>query len=167
MKHASHSPRRIAPAVSALVLAVALLVLAVAVAGCGETSASGTDPSQSSTSTPVVGRAASALELTELLTLIMDWIPWVLDIPIDVAQAKGLYEKAGLTVRQIIPAGATDVVKFASTAGVSSASTTLPTLLMAVEGGAPRRRWGLMTHAPVGMACEAGLHRRLARGPGG
>ena len=31
-----------------------------------------------------------APDVTEV-TLIMDWVPWVLDIPVDVAQDKGFY----------------------------------------------------------------------------
>ena len=57
----------------------------------------------------------------------MDWVPWVLDIPIDVAQEKGFYADAGLTSQQTLPAGPTDVVKFVSTGKASSACTTRPT----------------------------------------
>jgi ABC-type nitrate/sulfonate/bicarbonate transport system substrate-binding protein len=88
----------------------------------------------------------------------MDWVPWVLDIPIDVAQAKGYYAQNGLTVRQIVPAGATDVVKFVATGKAQFGLYYAPDTLMGVAAGAPLVSVGaLMSHAPVGMAFAPGV----------
>ena len=88
----------------------------------------------------------------------MDWSPWVLDIPIDVAQTKGFYERRGLTVHQTLPVGATDVVKFVSTGKSQFGLYYAPDMLMALEAGAPLVSIGsLMSHAPVGMAFRPGL----------
>ena len=100
------------------------------------------------------------------VTLIMDWVPWVLDIPVDVAQEKGFYADAGLTVKQTLPAGPTDVVKFVSTGKAQFGLYYAPDTLMGVGEGAPLLSVaGLMTHAPVGMAMAPGVTRERARGP--
>ncbi len=93
------------------------------------------------------------------VTLIMDWLPWVLDIPIDVAQEKRFYADAGLTVKQILPAGPTDVVKFVSTGKAQFGLYYAPDTLMGVAAGAPLVSIaGLMSHAPVGLAMAPGVH---------
>ena len=69
----------------------------------------------------------------------MDWVPWVLDIPVDVAQAKGFYADAGLTVKQTVPAGATDVVKFVSTGKAQFGLYYAPDTLMGVGRGRAAR----------------------------
>ena len=90
--------------------------------------------------------------------LIMDWVPWVLDIPIDVAQAKGFYADRGLTVKQTVPAGATDVVKFVGAGRSQFGLYYAPDTLMGVAEGVPLLSVGsLMPHAPVGMAFKPGL----------
>lgn len=101
--------------------------------------------------------APAAVETAEV-ELIMDWVPWVLDIPIDVAQARGLYRDAGLTVRQVLPTGPTDVVKFVATGRSQFGLYYAPDLLMAVAEGAPLVSVGsLMPHSPVGLAAAPGL----------
>lgn len=93
--------------------------------------------------------------------LIMDWVPWVLDIPIDVAQSKGFYRDAGLTVKQILPASPTDVVKFVSTGKTQFGLYYAPDVLMGVAHGAPLLSVGsLMPHAPLGLAAAPGLRVR-------
>ena len=94
----------------------------------------------------------------------MDWVPWVLDIPVDVAQEKGYYADHGLTVKQTLPAGATDVVKFVSTGKAQFGLYYAPDTLMGVAEGAPLLSVaGLMSHAPVGMAMAPGVHARARR----
>jgi ABC-type nitrate/sulfonate/bicarbonate transport system substrate-binding protein len=90
--------------------------------------------------------------------LIMDWTPWVLDIPIDVAQEQGFFAQAGLAVRQTLPAGPTDVVKFVSTGRSQFGLYYAPDVLMGIEAGAPLLSVGcLMGHAPLGLAARPGL----------
>ena len=121
----------------------------VAAAGCGaETDAPAAPPSADAAGSPEVAD----------VTLIMDWVPWVLDIPVDVAQEKGYYADAGLTVEQILPAGPTDVVKFVSTGKAQFGLYYAPDTLMGIAEGAPLLSVGsLMSHAPVGLAMEPGL----------
>jgi putative hydroxymethylpyrimidine transport system substrate-binding protein len=115
---------------------------AVAVSGCGS-SAAPAGASQTSTLTDV--------------TLIMDWVPWVLDIPVDVAQAKGYYAEAGIKVDQQVPAGATDVVKFVSTGRAEFGLYYSPDTVAAAAEGAPLVSVAsLMSHAPVGVAVAPG-----------
>jgi ABC-type nitrate/sulfonate/bicarbonate transport system substrate-binding protein len=137
-----------------IVLALSAVLLGVlalaATAGCGsqEPVAPAASPSAA---------AAAAPEMAEV-TLIMDWVPWVLDIPIDVAQEKSYYTDAGLTVKQILPAGATDVVKFVSTGKAQFGLYYAPDMLMGVAEGAPLLSVGsLMSQAPVGLAMAPGL----------
>jgi ABC-type nitrate/sulfonate/bicarbonate transport system substrate-binding protein len=132
-----------------LALGAALLSLMVATAGCG-----GQEPAASASSPS----ATAGIPEVADVTLIMDWVPWVLDIPVDVAQEKGYYADAGLTVKQILPAGATDVVKFVSTGKAQFGLYYAPDTLMGVAEGAPLLSVGsLMSHAPVGLAMEPGL----------
>lgn len=90
--------------------------------------------------------------------LIMDWVPWVVDIPIDVAQEKGFFQAGGLTVTQAVPAGPTDVVKFVATGRSQFGLYYAPDLLMGIEEGAPLLSvCCLMAHAPLGLAAKPGL----------
>lgn len=90
--------------------------------------------------------------------LIMDWVPWVLDIPIDVAQEKGFYTDAGLQVTQSLPTGPTDVVKFVSTGKSQFGLYYAPDMLMGVaEGASLVSVASLMGHAPVGLAVAPGV----------
>jgi putative hydroxymethylpyrimidine transport system substrate-binding protein len=117
-------------------------VILVAASGCGGASSS--------------AAAAPASGLTDV-TLIMDWVPWVLDIPVDVAQSKHYYADGGLRVKQTIPAGATDVVKFVATGRAHFGLYYAPDTLTAVGEGAPLVSVaGLMSHAPVGLAMAPG-----------
>jgi ABC-type nitrate/sulfonate/bicarbonate transport system substrate-binding protein len=87
----------------------------------------------------------------------MDWVPWVLDIPIDVAQEQGFYAGHGLTVEQQVPSTATDVVKFVSTGKAQFGLYYAPDTLTAVAQGAPLLSVAaLMGHAPLGMAMAPG-----------
>ena len=98
----------------------------------------------------------------------MDWVPWVLDIPVDVAQEKGFYADHGLTVKQKVPAGATDVVKFVSTGKAQFGLYYAPDTLMAVAEGAPLLSVAaLMSHAPLGMAMAPGEQACSPDRPGG
>jgi putative hydroxymethylpyrimidine transport system substrate-binding protein len=116
--------------------------IVVAASGCGGSSA----PAD----------AAPTSGLTDV-TLIMDWVPWVLDIPVDVAQAQHYYADAGLRVKQIIPAGATDVVKFVATGRAQFGLYYAPDTVTAVGEGAPLVSVAsLMSHAPVGLAMAPG-----------
>jgi len=158
------SPRRDARlAVALLLLALPMLAgSALAGAACGGSAqppaagaSAGTSSGTSAGATP--GSAAARPEIAQV-TLIMDWVPWVLDIPIDVAQAKGYYAQNGLTVKQIVPAGATDVVKFVATGKAQFGLYYAPDTLMGVAEGAPLVSVGaLMSHAPVGMAFAPGV----------
>ncbi|MFA4965838.1 MAG: ABC transporter substrate-binding protein [Thermoleophilia bacterium] len=144
------SGARLAAVIVLLIAAVLSLLALVAVSGCG-----GTDAAE-----PAASPSAAAAGLPEVadITLIMDWLPWVLDIPVDVAQEKGYYTDAGLAVTQILPAGPTDVVKFVSTGKAQFGLYYAPDVLMGVAEGAPLLSVGsLMSHAPVGLAMEPGL----------
>ena len=133
-----------------ILLAAVLLALlaAAALSGCGgQADAAVSSPS-----------GAAAPDVSEV-TLIMDWVPWVLDIPVDVAQERGFYADHGLTVKQTLPAGATDVVKFVSTGRAQFGLYYAPDTLMGVAAGAPLLSVaGVMSHAPVGMAVTPGMH---------
>jgi putative hydroxymethylpyrimidine transport system substrate-binding protein len=152
---------RIAAAVClALVLASSLFA-----AGCGETptsSVSAPPSTAGSTETSAAGgptaTAVAASPEQPAVDLMMDWIPWVLDIPVDVAQAKGFYAAQGLTVHQTIPADATDVVKFVATGKSQFGLYYSPDMLMALDAGSSLVSVAaLMAHAPVGMAFKPGL----------
>jgi putative hydroxymethylpyrimidine transport system substrate-binding protein len=151
-------------AFAALLTLVALLTtlfLVAAVTGCGgsesDTTASTTTSSGPTDSTAATTAAAAAPEVANV-NLMMDWVPWVLDIPIDTAQEQGFYKQAGLTVTQTVPASPTDVVKFVSTGKSQFGLYYAPDLLMGVAEGAPLLSVGsLMPHAPVGMAMKPGM----------
>ena len=132
-----------------------LLAVAAALSGCGagtEAAAGGASPAAGSPS------GAAAPDVAQV-TLIMDWLPWVLDIPVDAAQEKGFYADHGLTVKQTLPAGATDVVKFVATGKAQFGLYYAPDTLMGVAEGAPLLSVAsLMGHAPVGMAMAPGVH---------
>ena len=133
-----------------LALVPALLLVAAAVSGCGGSANAATTPSS----------GASAPDVTEV-TLIMDWVPWVLDIPVDVAQDKGFYAAHGLKVKQTLPAGATDVAKFVAVGKAQFGLYYAPDTLMGVAAGAPLLSVAsLMSHAPVGMAMAPGVHAK-------
>jgi len=138
-----------------LPLFAALLLVFAALTGCGATADSSPSPAASGSAAPV----ASAVPETANVTLIMDWVPWVLDIPVDVAVEKGYYAARGLTVKQIVPAGPTDVLKFVSTGKAQFGLYYAPDTLAGVEAGAPLVSVaGLMSHAPVGIAMAPGQH---------
>jgi putative hydroxymethylpyrimidine transport system substrate-binding protein len=87
----------------------------------------------------------------------MDWVPWVLDIPVDVAQEQGFYADHGLTVEQQVPSSATDVVKFVSTGRAQFGLYYAPDTLAGVAAGAPLLSVAaLMGHAPLGTAMAPG-----------
>jgi putative hydroxymethylpyrimidine transport system substrate-binding protein len=116
------------------------------------TGSTGTTVAAGATTTTAAGPEVAKVDL------MMDWIPWVLDIPVDVAQAKGFYKAQGLTVNQTIPADATDVVKFVSTGKSQFGLYYSPDMLMALDAGSPLVSVAaLMSHAPVGMAFKPGL----------
>ena len=156
-------PRAARPALPApstrLFLVPALLLLfaaAAALSGCGT---GGDAAASSATGAAATGASATAAPDGATVTLIMDWVPWVLDIPVDVAQEKGFYAGHGLTVKQTLPAGATDVAKFVSTGRAQFGLYYAPDTLMAVQEGAPLLSVAsLMCHAPVGMAMAPGVH---------
>ena len=142
-------------------LATVLLLLvaaAAALSGCGSAGGAATSsPSSAATSS---SSGAAAPDVSEV-TLIMDWVPWVLDIPVDVAQEKGFFADHGLTVKQTLPAGATDVAKFVATGKAQFGLYYAPDTLMGVEVGAPLLSVAsLMSHAPVGMAMAPGVHAK-------
>jgi len=145
----------------ALALAALLLTLGFA-AGCGgspqrATTKAAATTAAPETTTPPASDATTAPEVAEI-DLIMDWVPWVLDIPVDVAQARGFFADAGLTVTQTIPTGPTDVVKFVSTGKSQFGLYYAPDVLMARAEGAPVISVAaLMGHAPVGLALKPGL----------
>ena len=127
-----------------------LLVAGAIVSGCGGSANAATSPSL----------ATPAPDATEV-TLIMDWVPWVLDIPVDVAQEKGFYAGHGLKVKQTLPAGATDVAKFVAVGKAQFGLYYAPDTLMGVAAGAPLLSVAsLMSHAPVGMALAPGVHAK-------
>lgn len=144
-----------------LILTLALLMLAAVMtvlltAGCGDDQPAGADPAASAAAadTSVVSTPPEVPDVT----LIMDWVPWVLDIPIDVAQEQGFYADLGLAVEQKLPAGATDVVKFVSTGRAQLGLYYAPDTLLGAGEGAPLLSVaGLMTHAPLGMAMAPGV----------
>ena len=135
---------------------VVVALLAPAMAGCSaDGSASTTTGATASPATDVTTAddARAAAPETAAVELIMDWVPWVLDIPIDVAQAKGYYQDRGLTVKQTVPVGPTDVVKFVGAGRSQFGLYYAPDTLMGVAEGAPLLSVGsLMPHAPIGMA---------------
>lgn len=137
---------------NALTTGVAVgLAASLLVAGCGASSTPTSAPAPT-------GVMADAVVEVQEVDLMMDWIPWVLDIPVDVAQVKGFYEQQGLKVHQSVPVGATDVVKFVSTGKSQFGLYYSPDTLMAIEEGASLLSVGsLMSHAPVGMALKPGL----------
>ena len=111
---------------------------------------------------PLAAGARTVSESTEReVDLIMDWVPWVLDIPIDVAQEKGFFAAEGLKVKQTLPTGPTDVVKFVSTGRSQFGLYYAPDVLMGIAEGAPLLSVGcLMGHAPLGLAARPGLQVR-------
>jgi putative hydroxymethylpyrimidine transport system substrate-binding protein len=134
-----------------------LVLLAAALAAATLGGCAGQQPA-AAVSGSASAAAGSAPEVADV-TLIMDWVPWVLDIPVDVAQEKGFYADRGLTVKQTLPAGATDVVKFVSTGKAQFGLYYAPDTLMGVGEGAPLLSVaGIMTHAPVGVAMAPGAH---------
>ena len=138
-----------------VIAALLLLVAAAALPGCGSSGAATSSPSETATG----GSSGAAAPDVSEVTLIMDWVPWVLDIPVDVAQDKGFYADHGLTVKQTLPAGATDVAKFVSTGKAQFGLYYAPDTLMGVAAGAPLLSVAsLMSHAPVGMALAPGVH---------
>ena len=158
MNRMSRCSLRAAPAVLALLLAAAMFL-----GGCGGSPSSATSATSAAagavttTAAQTATTAGAAVEVPDV-DLMMDWIPWVLDIPVDVAQAKGFYEQEGLKVHQTVPAQATDVVKFVSTGKSQFGLYYSPDMLMALDEGAPLVSVGsLMSHAPVGMALKPGL----------
>lgn len=146
---------------AASLLAFALVLFASACGGTGSTTTSGAPVSTEgalSTAVPTSTTAGAAPPEVSKVDLIMDWVPWVLDIPIDVAQEKGMYKDAGLEVTQTLPAGATDVVKFVSTGKSQFGLYYAPDMLMGVaEGASLVSVAGLMSHAPVGIAAAPGV----------
>jgi putative hydroxymethylpyrimidine transport system substrate-binding protein len=135
----------------ALAFVAALTLAAALAAGCGG------DTPDSSGSTAATSSTAAASPGRSEVTLIMDWVPWVLDIPIDVAQEQGFYADHGLTVEQQVPSSATDVVKFVSTGKAQFGLYYAPDTLAAVAEGAPLLSVAaLMGHAPLGMAMAPG-----------
>jgi ABC-type nitrate/sulfonate/bicarbonate transport system substrate-binding protein len=132
------------------IVIVSLIGGAWLVLGCG---AARPQVSDSAAAMPESG----APEFQEV-DLIMDWIPWVLDIPVDVAQAKGFYRDQGLRVHQTVPAEATDVAKFVATGKSQFGLYYSPDVLMAADAGASLLSVGaLMSHAPVGLALKPGF----------
>ncbi|HZL63723.1 MAG TPA: ABC transporter substrate-binding protein [Thermoleophilia bacterium] len=148
-------------AAALLLFAAVATSAAGACGGASQAPAAGASASSGGTAAASPGSAsaaASARPEVDQVTLIMDWVPWVLDIPVDVAQARGYYSQNGLTVRQIVPAGATDVVKFVATGKAQFGLYYAPDTLMGVAEGAPLVSVGaLMSHAPVGMAFAPGV----------
>ncbi len=141
-----------------------LLAAGVLLGGCGSVQPPTTTVSSDGASAATASTAAETGTTTgpkvemQQVDLMMDWIPWVLDIPVDVAQVKGFYEQQGLRVRQSVPAEATDVVKFVSTGRSQFGLYYSPDMLMALDEGAQLVSVGsLMSHAPVGMALRPGL----------
>jgi putative hydroxymethylpyrimidine transport system substrate-binding protein len=133
--------------------ALLALLAAAALSGCG-----GQADAAVSSPSGAASPGAAAPEVSEV-TLIMDWVPWVLDIPVDVAQERGFYTDHGLTVKQTLPAGATDVVKFVSTGRAQFGLYYAPDTLMGVDAGAPLLSVAsVMSHAPLGMAVTPGVH---------
>jgi putative hydroxymethylpyrimidine transport system substrate-binding protein len=144
---------RVAATAAAAIITLALLAAA---AGCGGSGTVATSAPGSSAGASAA--AATARPEVAKVDLMMDWVPWVLDIPIDVAQAKGFYAAAGLKVSQTVPAGATDVVKFVSTGRSQFGLYYAPDILGAIAQGAPLVSVaGLMSHAPVGLALAPGV----------
>jgi putative hydroxymethylpyrimidine transport system substrate-binding protein len=138
---------------------LAAVVAAVALAALPLTACGGEQPAAAETAagSAASSSAVAAPEVTDV-TLMMDWVPWVLDIPIDVAQERGFYADAGLTVEQTLPAGPTDVIKFVSTGRAQFGLYYAPDTLQGVAEGAPLLSVaGLMTHAPLGMAMAPGV----------
>jgi ABC-type nitrate/sulfonate/bicarbonate transport system substrate-binding protein len=130
------------------------MILAAALTGCG----AAVDAHPADASASAAATATSAPEVATV-TLMMDWVPWVLDIPVDVAQEKGYYSARGLTVKQTLPAGPTDVVKFVSTGKAQFGLYYAPDTLMGIAEGAPLVSVSsVMSHAPVGMAMAPGVH---------
>jgi ABC-type nitrate/sulfonate/bicarbonate transport system substrate-binding protein len=147
-----------------LMLLTLTVLLSLSFLGCGDGSASDTTaaPATEATTSPQEGAAqpqpASGEATKTKVDLIMDWVPWVLDIPIDVAQSKGFYTAEGLEVTQTLPAGPTDVIKFVSTGKSQFGLYYAPDILMGVAEGAPLLSLAsLMPHAPVGLAFKKGL----------
>jgi ABC-type nitrate/sulfonate/bicarbonate transport system substrate-binding protein len=127
-----------------------LLILAVALAACGGGDDAASSEASADAPTPAPERAE--------VTLIMDWVPWVLDIPVDVAQEKGFYADHGLTVEQTLPAGPTDVVKFVATGKAQFGLYYAPDTLLGVAEDAPLLSVAaVMSHAPLGMAMAPGV----------
>jgi len=146
----------------AVLLAAFMLLWATACGTSNTTTTTPAPPSTAAADTATTAGASSAAKVgppeVAKVDLVMDWVPWVLDIPIDVAQEKGFYSDAGLQVTQTLPAGPTDVVKFVSTGKSQFGLYYAPDMLMGVaEGASLVSVAALMGHAPVGLAVAQGL----------
>jgi len=150
-------------------LAATFIVLWATACGAGDSTT--TVPAAPSTAAADTAATAGADPVTKVgapevanVDLIMDWVPWVLDIPIDVAQEKGFYADAGLHVTQTLPAGPTDVVKFVATGKSQFGLYYAPDMLMGVaEGASLVSVAALMGHAPVGLAAGPGVEMKAPK----
>lgn len=152
-----------------LVVASAATFMLLWAAACGAADTTTTVPSTVAPETATTATAAPASKVgtpeVAQVDLIMDWVPWVLDIPIDVAQEKGFYADAGLEVTQSLPAGPTDVVKFVATGKSQFGLYYAPDALMGVaEGASLVSVAALMGHAPVGLALAPGVEATDPKG---
>ena len=83
------------------------------------------------------------------LTLMLDWFPNVDHMPIYVAQARGFFNQAGITVKIINPSDTADALKLAAAGKVDLAVSYEPQTLMAAARGIDVRVVGRLIGHPL------------------
>ena len=92
---------------------------------------------------------ATRTTAAEKLTLMLDWFPNVDHLPIYVAQARGYFQEAGLTVEILSPSDTADGLKLAAAGQVDVAVSYQPQTVMAAAEGLAVRVVGRLVEAPL------------------
>ncbi|MDA0240119.1 MAG: ABC transporter substrate-binding protein [Proteobacteria bacterium] len=86
------------------------------------------------------------------ITIMGDWLPWSSQGPVMAAQAKGLYQAEGLTVKLISPPNPADPIKLVARQKVEFSMTYPPDIIQARETGIPVQSVGAILRSfPWGL----------------